>query len=93
MPSSAGPKLPNRDNLLFVKQPGILTGFDTNASASYASDVVTPTKGAIIGPRRTFNAGYGNAYDDRFVYNDNLGSPLALVRQIINVIEIGRAHV
>lgn len=64
MPSSSGPKLPNRNNLLFTKQPGATTIFDTNVTTSFAPDVATPSRGAVVGPRRTTNAGYGNAYED-----------------------------
>jgi hypothetical protein len=65
---SGGPKLPNMNNLLFTKQPGETTTFDTNVNTSFASDVATPSRGAVVGPRRTLNIGYGPAYDDSSNY-------------------------
>ena len=77
MGTSGGPALPNKDNLAFTHQPGETAAFNNRATITTASDVSTPSRGAVIGPRRTRNAGYGPAYDDSYNYN-NLGPVLEI---------------
>jgi len=67
---SGGPKIPT-DRLLATYQPGTTSYLTNNTTANFASDVATPFRGAVIGPRRTYDAGYGPAFDDR--YNRNNG--------------------
>jgi hypothetical protein len=57
-----GPILPNKENLMFMFQPGSTTLFN-NFTASLASDVAAPSNGAVIGPRRV-NVDYTSTYDD-----------------------------
>jgi len=59
---SSGPILPNKENLIFTYQPGTSTSFN-DFTSSLASDVATPTNGALTGPRRV-NTEYTSSYDD-----------------------------
>ena len=62
MPQSSGPKLANKENLMFTYQPGGSTPF-SNFTASLAPDAAAPKRGAVQGPRRV-NAQYTSTYDD-----------------------------
>jgi hypothetical protein len=73
MPTSSGPILPNKENLMFMFQPGSTTLFN-NFTSSLAPDVATPTNGAAIGPRRK-NDQYTSSYDDRNSVNSYQGIP------------------
>jgi len=68
-----GAVLPNKENLVFTYQPGTTTSF-TNFTTLLASDVATPTNGAVIGPRRK-NANYTSTYDDTFSVDGYQGTP------------------
>jgi hypothetical protein len=63
MPQSAGPKLANKENLMFTYQPGGSTPF-SNFTASLAEDAAALKRGTVQGPRRK-NAEYTSTYDDR----------------------------
>jgi hypothetical protein len=62
MPQSAGPKLANKENLMFTYQPGGSTPF-SNFTASLDSDATAPKKGTVQGPKRK-NVEL-DVYDDR----------------------------
>ena len=62
MPESSGPKLANKENLMFTYQPGGSTPFN-NFTASLAEDAAAPKRGTVQGPRRK-NAEYTSTYDD-----------------------------
>jgi|688.fasta_scaffold195512_2 hypothetical protein len=62
MPQSSGPKLANKENLMFTYQPGGSTPFN-NFTASLAEDAAAPKRGTVQGPRRK-NAEYTSTYDD-----------------------------
>ena len=62
MAYSSGPILPNKENLMFMFQPGTTTLFN-NFTSSLALDVAAPTNGALTGPRRV-NTEYTSSYDD-----------------------------
>jgi hypothetical protein len=62
MPQSSGPKLANKENLMFTYQPGGSTPFN-NFTASLAPDAAAPKRGTVQGPRRV-NYTYTSTYDD-----------------------------
>jgi hypothetical protein len=70
MPQSSGPKLANKENLMFTYQPGGSTPFN-NFTASLAEDAAAPKKGAVQGPRRV-NPTYTSTYDDRNSNNSRI---------------------
>ena len=82
MPTSAGPVLPNKENLMFTFQPGSTTTF-TNFTSSLASDVAAPTNGAATGPRRK-NYEYTSTYDDTFSVDFYQGIPTLSLQNIAN---------
>ena len=63
MPQSSGPKLANKENLMFTYQPGGSTPF-SNFTASLALDAAAPKKGAVQGPKRK-NVEL-DVYDDKY---------------------------
>jgi len=73
MPTSAGPILPNKENLMFMFQPGSTTLFN-NFTSSLAPDVAAPSNGAVIGPRRV-NVDYTSTYDDTNSSGSYQGTP------------------
>lgn len=79
MPQSSGPKLANKENLMFTYQPGGSTPFN-NFTASLAADAAAPKRGAVQGPRRV-NAQYTSTYDD--------ANPLAIdMQQRVSVLSL-----
>jgi hypothetical protein len=62
MPQSSGPKLANKENLMFTYQPGGSTPF-SNFTASLATDAAAFKKGAVQGPRRK-DLEYNTVYAD-----------------------------
>lgn len=80
MPTSAGPILPNKENLIFTYQPGTSTSFN-DFTASLASDVATPTNGALTGPRRV-NSEYTSSYDDTNSSGSYQGVPVLSLQNI-----------
>lgn len=75
-----GAVLPNKENLVFTYQPGATTPF-TNFTASLASDVTTPSNGAVIGPRRKNNE-QTTVYDDTFSVDYYQGIPVLSLQNI-----------
>lgn len=82
MGTSGGPALPNKDNLAFTHQPGETAAFNNRATITTASDVSSPSKGTVVGPRRTVNNGFGPAYDDEFTYDNNGLGPVMEIKNI-----------
>jgi hypothetical protein len=80
MPTSSGPILPNKGNLMFTFQPGATTSF-TSFTSSLAPDVAVPTKGAVIGPRRK-NATQTTIYDDIVSVDNYQGTPTLSLQNI-----------
>jgi hypothetical protein len=80
MPTSSGPVLPNKENLMFMFQPGSTTLFN-NFTSSLASDVAVPTKGAVIGPRRK-NDEQTTVYDDIVSVDSYQGIPTLSLQNI-----------
>jgi hypothetical protein len=81
MPQSAGPKLANKENLMFTYRPGGSTPFN-NFTASLATDAAAPKKGAVQGPRRK-NVEL-DVHDDRYDVDGNKTSTTTLSLQNIN---------
>ena len=74
MPQSSGPKLANKENLMFTYQPGGSTPFN-NFTASLAADAAAPKRGAVQGPRRV-NDQYTSSYDDVYSSGSYQGVPV-----------------
>ena len=68
MGTRIGPKIPT-NNLLFTLQPGNVTLFNENCAVNLARDVVEPSRGRVIGPRRQTDFGTNTTYDDKGNYN------------------------
>ena len=93
MPTSAGPILPNKENLMFMFQPGSTTLFN-NFTSSLAPDVAAPSNGAITGPRRV-NTEYTSSYDDVYSsgsYQDVISPELSLQNIASSVYNLNTAN-
>ena len=77
-----GAVLPNKENLMFMFQPGSTTLFN-NFTSSLASDVAAPTNGAATGPRRV-NDQYTSSYDDAYSLGGYQGAPVLSLQNITN---------
>jgi hypothetical protein len=78
MPQSSGPKLANKENLMFTYQPGGSTPFN-NFTASLATDAAAFKKGAVQVSRRK-NQTYTSTYDD--VSSANSATPTLSLQNI-----------